>query len=1210
MMQLFQLSLLVVFLAGLKYLEIRALERDDQWRSPAATRGHEWHEAFDPKEHDTDVLDDSRLHEVAKAYGDFFVPDGSGRTDLNMSAVMYQAEKQQREAMAGGGLGRPAFIKQPILPNTVLKRISPDIIRNMTASEVFQLQKVTEMSYESLAHLLSNLQPQEFDKLIALARNATNFETKIPDPTIAKAVIDSCHRQWGPVSEWTTKQVSKIGPMLTSLNIEQVKQLNEEVLIEVIRTFARVGFRGPATRTLVLKAKRSWGAIRTWNPDQFATLGPLLIYLTPRDLKHIQPAQNVTSLLPLLGSLELERGQARAIISIAASSPDWRWTLEQVQSLGKMRQYLDPMELKAAPASAFASPELLEEMLPSNRRGHHRQTKEIARVLKESKGDVSAWGTEDFRSMGRAASGLGVSDLEQLDPSVVQGAIEDIADADYSPRQRKVLLRKYQRARGVQNTAMSAAEVRQMKGLAADLSTSDLAHMDPEDIRESVDVFAKNAKRMKKTQKREIIKQLKEAPGGIKDAIRDMGDMVKELPLKDLDNLCTANFTTMADQNSTSVAAAGLMNWTDGQSMKLFRCFKDEVLGSGEAEGADLPALPTPTTIRYLGSIARGMTCSDINGFVADDILPTVGSMMEQEGWSPRQLDCTHRKVRSSLSEAHSDYTADFTETEIASLTGQLLKEFSVVELDTIPSSHCEMLYSEISEEDLMGLKREKRKVLTSRALQCLGVDGELDTLEQDTMDVIGNLACDLDADALRRLSSSTFTDNLYSLQKCCLDVDQLVVVGERLVQELGSPNQWLSDTISDIGPLLVSLSELEIQSLEEDQFSLVAEDVMVRFAEYKDKWRRHCDIDLQPQDISSREEGFVSVAIKAKDALVAVSQADGSRRKRRESTYSPTCDEIESLGDGNIAWTVDELGAMSADTFDSCGYALGEVTGFTDAQLAALLNKAKEAWGQAADMTPDQISQLGHIASKFTPAEISQLNLTETDTVYAIAQYHIYTTDQLGAGVARFLELSGVSVASLDSLDLTALGNFLCGLTVVEMASIPSSAYQEAASTIGDLRSCDAGQWASLKAKAVEEYGAIDTWMPEVFAEVGSLVAGFTAEELSSLSDVSIAGIKPHAVSLIGPQTLAAGWSSSQLSKLDQLQAEAVTEEQLAALSEERRSALLDAEYGDDVSLAEMDEVTEEENDGTQGKSAGYQSTGLVPTIIAMCNVISTAMQ
>ena len=69
------------------------------------------------------------------------------------------------------------------------------------------------------------------------------------------------------------------------------------------------------------------------------------------------------------------------------------------------------------------------------------------------------------------------------------------------------------------------------------------------------------------------------------------------------------------------------------------------------------------------------------------------------------------------------------------------------------------------------------------------------------------------------------------------------------------------------------------------------------------------------------------------------------------------------------------------------------------------------------------------------------------------------------------------------------------------------------------------------------------------------------------------------------------AGWSSSQLGQLDQLQAEAVTQEQLTALSDEQRSSLLEAEYGDDVSLAESEEATERvmttaDDDDNDGKN------------------------
>ena len=41
-------------------------------------------------------------------------------------------------------------------------------------------------------------------------------------------------------------------------------------------------------------------------------------------------------------------------------------------------------------------------------------------------------------------------------------------------------------------------------------------------------------------------------------------------------------------------------------------------------------------------------------------------------------------------------------------------------ELAGIPESHCEMVYSEIGREDLIGLKRDKRRALASDSLKCL----------------------------------------------------------------------------------------------------------------------------------------------------------------------------------------------------------------------------------------------------------------------------------------------------------------------------------------------------------------------------------------------------------------------------------------------------------------------------------------------------------
>ena len=56
----------------------------------------------------------------------------------------------------------------------------------------------------------------------------------------------------------------------------------------------------------------------------------------------------------------------------------------------------------------------------------------------------------------------------------------------------------------------------------------------------------------------------------------------------------------------------------------------------------------------------------------------------------------------------------------------------------------------------------------------------------------------------------------------------------------------------------------------------------------------------------------------------------------------------------------------------------------------------------------------------------------------------------------------------------------------------------REAANAIGDLQSCDTSQWAILLAKAVEGYGSITTWMPEVYSEVGSVIGRWYLLSLS----------------------------------------------------------------------------------------------------------------
>lgn len=57
----------------------------------------------------------------------------------------------------------------------------------------------------------------------------------------------------------------------------------------------------------------------------------------------------------------------------------------------------------------------------------------------------------------------------------------------------------------------------------------------------------------------------------------------------------------------------------------------------------------------------------------------------------------------------------------------------------------------------------------------------------------------------------------------------------------------------------------------------------------------------------------------------------------------APTVELIEALGTENVYWTAAQLELMTADTFKATVDTLGEITGYSAAQLAVLSQKATE---------------------------------------------------------------------------------------------------------------------------------------------------------------------------------------------------------------------------------------------------------------------------
>ncbi|XP_070581149.1 otoancorin-like isoform X2 [Ptychodera flava] len=1047
-----------------------------------------------------------------------------------------------------------------LLPESIIKRLNSNLLADLNATDVMKLLQLTQGKAESILHIFTHLSQDLFRRTLSQVKQEEVSCANTPK-SIFITVISAIEHHFGRPRNWRPEIIQLLDPFKTGLNAEQIKMLSKEAFEALLASFTRNQTNDPCKferserRAILIAGMRHWGRVSYWNKDKLLSVGPIMMDMTPNELKMISPSI-MMEILPIVGQYQFEHNRGRVVINVVTRSPDWNWSSLQVKSLGNLSGFLHGKEIQKLPAETItaASSELVKSV-----RGRGSQVRNIASKITEALGDVRNWNKDNVKTLGRAASGLKVKDLEELPASALVESVADIAKSDFSRRQRQVVLKKFKEGRQNAKQPISSTEVKQLGNLVAGLKSSDFRKMDSTDIKESLSTLREAKDKMDKTQKFEIMRKLKRSKGGIGEVVMEMGDLAKEVPLNSLKNVSLLTLLEPSQSSETNdtqeddvpVVGAGRIKWSKSQSMMMFR----EVVKKTLAPSGSLEALDAGT-IRYMGTLSLGMTCKDIRSLLDDNIISIAGAMMELNRWTDRQLYCLIDKIRNSLSR---NFTATFTESDVVQLTGQLLIKLSVRELTEIPAFEREIAYTSIGQEDLTDVKPIKRRQLARRVLKDRGKESEDSEIDSEDLDVLGNMICDLDEGAIDGMSSDAFNNAIYDMHTCCFKEPQRAAVRSRIIKENGNADSWNSEQLTSFGTLMGSLEEEEIDQIDQDEFSTVAEEIMSDFGDFLDK-TEECAKELSTEDMDSINEGFKRVAISAKDALVSAAQSSPARKKRE--TYSPTCNEIEVLGEGNVAWTVEELLAMETVEFDNCAETLGQVESFTAEQLDALLQKAKQTWGEAAEMEPSEIQQLGRIASRFSINDIGNLNLTDNDAVYDIAVHNIWTTEQLSAAFERYHSLSGDDLSAYEASTLVALANFVCGMTPTQIASLDSSSYGEAAAVVGELESCSPNQWAAFKDHSIAEFGPIDSWQPDVYAEVGSLIVGFTAVELGNLDNTTLAGVKASAIGWIPADTFAAGFSAAVLASFDAEQVEAVTELQRAALSDDQLAALDQVEY------------------------------------------------
>ncbi|XP_071953591.1 otoancorin-like isoform X2 [Antedon mediterranea] len=1123
------------------------------------TDDHRWHVPIDEKgtgEKGTgERVTDNELHCM---FGSLY-EDDTGDEDMNhrpnnvpnIADIMIKNKMHHQETRHNSTQRKMNF-KEAYIPNSLLKRLSSDYVANLTVAEVKVMLESTDFSIDSFQHIFSNVNRTVFERLMM---DVASDDSDIDIPKMYyHPMIDAGINQMGPIDTWNPQQAETMRPFLQGLSNEHIKELQSDTFQSLLPSLNELSDKGAldkSVQTVVMqKYKESKGPVQRWTADDMDEVNALLPTLSRRDIMAI-PNQVIDESLNVIDTKVIAKNAqiARAYVHRVTDLSTWMWSAENVTRLGDLVQFIQSQDMKNLPASVITM-----DVFTSTVRKRGKESRLIAKKVVEQRGDPSAWSSEDLRSIGKSVVGLEMQELEKIPAEAILGAVDDLDASSMSPRQKQTLLKKVKRQ---DSGRISAAEIKDLKGLSSMLKTDDLKELDPNDVLEAAETFKGIGKDLNKAKRKQIVQKASKVEGDVGALIGMLGeDYVAEIPLKSVKKMSFEDITSMSvSTGNNQSSGAGEVKWTRSQSKSLYRSIKS---GLEEMEGEEVTF--TTDIIRNLGTIASGLPCEDIHKMAGDDVVSLVTALMEQDGWDNKQMRC----IKDTMMESDEEFTSRLTESDITNLGGRVLKEFSVDDLNQIPENLKKLAYEQIGNTKLTEDKKEKRKWMASEALKIMNKSSD-EVLTSDDLLSLGNLSCSVPADAYTRIEPDAFIDNVYSLRECYLDKEQLGAIHDKLMDVNGELNTWSSDAIATSGPLLSSFSRNEILEFDEANFSAVAIETLNSFKEFRDR-RSGSIIDVTEEDQLIWTEGFTSVAIRTKEALVA--ESEGSRRRRRDVVHSPSCDEIIDLQDGNIAWTVDELDAITTDTFHNCFDVLGAVSNYSDGQLDILLNKAIQTWGSVSNISSEDIALLGYIATAFTPDHMSQLDLSYLDTLYTIGQLNGWQCEQLESGVNRYLELTGWQISDLNGTDLTGLSSFLCGMSLDQMLTISFESYGEASTNIGELTMCSHQQLSILKSKAVEQYGAIATWLPEIYTEVGTVVGGFSSQDFANIDEESLAGISPAALALLPPDVFKDSFNLELVGYFDQYQAQAITNDQRSVLSSSVQDALYAAEYGGDVTI------------------------------------------
>ncbi|XP_048471329.1 otoancorin-like [Rhincodon typus] len=547
--------------------------------------------------------------------------------------------------------------------------------------------------------------------------------------------------------------------------------------------------------------------------------------------------------------------------------------------------------------------------------------------------------------------------------------------------------------------------------------------------------------------------------------------------------------------------------------------------------------------ISKLKAVVKGIPCSLINTLKSD----VVKALANNPLVSSNQIRCFSIKFFKDKT-SNPNYFNNLTSEDINEfLISYMIFQPDINELKLIPQALCPHMVELISQANLTMLPRSspRRKELLDYATNCLNLTAS--AMTEDDGNSLGSLVCAFSPDDINNLNNTVFLAIVDQLRECGrFDETKKTALRQKILSAYPPLSEWTVDELTELRSLLAVLTYEDFKSIPNN------EDIQTALLEILSAHKS--TRNFVPPDFDNSP----NVSALYQKVFSTLNSTSQSRRKHAtDCPKRPTAEEIETLGEANSLWTVEQLSCISVEDFINSLDTLTEVEGFNIAQLKALKSKALEAFGM--NISNDQLASLKKITLGFDESEVTQyFTAPDIDTIGAISDYQEWASTEYSKQAKTIMKnfLGQRSDSQLSSTDLVGMGYFLCTRSSDEIKNINATAYSTAAKEIGETMCPNIETLTALKNKAVEAFSSVDTWTGTQLQEIGVVAAGLSKEEVPKLMTSAVSFLTPGAVSKIPPNVFSA-MTVEQLRNLGPQNYGAVTDAQKAALSQEKLQAL-----------------------------------------------------